>query len=60
MGKTVKIKWVKSTIGRSYKQKRTIRALGLKKLNQEVTKELTPQIEGMIRKVSHLVKVEEG
>ncbi len=60
MGKTVKIKWIKSTIGRSYKQKRTIRALGLKRLNQEVTKELTPQIEGMIRKVSHLVKVEEG
>ncbi len=59
MGKMVKIKWVKSAIGRSYKQKRTIRALGLKRLNHEITKELTPQIEGMIRKVSHLVKVEE-
>ncbi len=57
--KRVKIKWVKSTIGRSYKQKRTIRALGLTKLNQVVEKELTPQIEGMIKKVSHLVKVEE-
>ncbi len=57
--KQVKIKWVKSAIGRSYKQKRTIRALGLTKLNHEVVKELTPQIEGMIRKVSHLVKVEE-
>ncbi len=57
--KRVKIKWVKSTIGRSYKQKRTIRALGLTKLNQVVEKEFTPQIEGMIKKVSHLVKVEE-
>ncbi|HID16081.1 MAG TPA: 50S ribosomal protein L30 [Candidatus Atribacteria bacterium] len=59
MEKMVKIKWVKSTIGRSYKQKRTIRALGFKRLNQEITKELTPQIEGMIKKVSHLVRVEE-
>ncbi len=57
--KRVKIKWIKSAIGRSYKQKRTIRALGLRRLNQVVEKDLTPQIEGMIRKVSHLVEVEE-
>lgn len=60
MQKIVRIKWVRSAIGRPYRQKRTIRALGFKRLNQEITKELTPQIQGMINKVSHLVKVEEA
>jgi large subunit ribosomal protein L30 len=54
----VKITQRKSTIKRPENQKRTIKALGLGKLNRTVEKELTPQIEGMIRKVSHLVSVE--
>ncbi|MGI6112592.1 MAG: 50S ribosomal protein L30 [Mahellales bacterium] len=48
-----------STIGSIKKQIDTIKALGLKKVNSVVEKEDTPQIRGMINKVSHLVKVEE-
>jgi len=48
-----------STIGCSKKQVDTVRALGLRKLNSVVEKEDTPQIRGMINKVSHLVEVEE-
>ncbi|MCD6545182.1 MAG: 50S ribosomal protein L30 [Thermotogae bacterium] len=54
----LKIKLIKSPIGYSKDQKATVRALGLRKLNHEVIKEDLPQILGMIRKVSHLVKVE--
>jgi large subunit ribosomal protein L30 len=53
----IKIKQVKSTIKKPLRQKRTIKALGFKKLNQVIEKEATPQILGMVRKVSHLVKV---
>ncbi len=53
-----KITQVRSTIKRPEKQKLTIQALGLGKINRTVEKELTPQIEGMIRAVSHLVVVE--
>lgn len=56
----VKITQVKSLIDRPQKQKDTLKALGLTKLNGSVTKEKTPQIEGMLKKVSHLVKVEEA
>ncbi len=55
----VRITQVKSTINRPKKQKATIQALGLGKMNRTVEKECTPQILGMIRKVSHLVKLEE-
>lgn len=55
----VKITQVRSIIERPEKQKRTIEALGLKKINHSVEHEVTPQIQGMITKVSHLVKVEE-
>ena len=58
MGK-VKITQVKSVIDRSERQKRTMEALGLRKLNNTVEVEATPQILGMVRKVTHLVKVEE-
>ncbi|MEZ7900540.1 MAG: 50S ribosomal protein L30 [Flavobacteriales bacterium] len=54
---TIRIKQVKSTIKKPLRQKRTIKALGFKKLNQVIEKEATPQILGMVRKVSHLVKV---
>jgi len=56
----VKITQVKSVIDRPKKQKATIQALGLKRLNQTVERENTPVIQGMIKVVSHLVKVEEA
>ncbi|MCE7067820.1 50S ribosomal protein L30 [Dyadobacter sp. CY261] len=55
----VRITQVKSTIDRPERQKLTIKALGLGKLNRSVEKENSDAIAGMIRKVSHLVKVEE-
>ena len=57
--KKVKVTQVKSIIDRSERQKRTMEALGLKKINATVEKEATPQILGMITKVNHLVTVEE-
>lgn len=58
MGK-IKITQVKSAIKRPFKQKRTLIALGIKKLHQTVELEATPQILGMVSKISHLVEVEE-
>tara|TARA_B100000683_G_scaffold268690_1_gene304294 strand:+ start:1992 stop:2171 length:180 start_codon:yes stop_codon:yes gene_type:complete len=58
MGKVI-ITQVRSAINRTKRQKDTITALGIKKLNKPVEHEATPQIMGMINKVSHLVKVEE-
>ena len=58
--KKVKVTQVKSVIDRSERQKRTMQALGLTKMNRTVEKEATPQILGMITKVSHLIKVEEA
>lgn len=55
----IKITQVKSIIDRSKKQKATIKALGLKKINHSVVKETGPQILGMVDKVRHLVDVEE-
>lgn len=57
--KKIKVTQVKSVIDRSERQKKTMVALGLKKLNATVEVEATPQILGMVRKVNHLVKVEE-
>ncbi|RDC57511.1 50S ribosomal protein L30 [Pedobacter chinensis] len=54
----IKITQVKSVIDRSERQKRTVQALGLSKMNQSVEVEATPQIIGMIRKVNHLVAIE--
>ncbi len=54
----VKVTQVKSAIDRPANQKATLVALGLRKLNRSVEHELTPQIQGMINTVSHLVKVE--
>jgi large subunit ribosomal protein L30 len=56
----VKITQVKSLIDRPQRQKDTVLALGLRRMNQTVVKEVTPQIMGMIAKVEHLVKVEEA
>jgi len=55
----VKISQVKSTIKRPNNQKLTIKALGLGKINKSVEVEFTPQIAGMVKKVSHLVSVTE-
>jgi large subunit ribosomal protein L30 len=55
----IKITQVKSIIDRSKRQKDTMKALGIKKMHNSVTKEVTPQIMGMVAKVSHLVVVEE-
>jgi large subunit ribosomal protein L30 len=58
--RTIRIKWVRSGIGFSYHQKRIVRSLGLKKLNQEVERPDTPQIRGLVAKVPHLVKIVEA
>ena len=55
----IKITQVRSTAEKSQKQKATIQALGLGKINRTVEVEATPQIQGMVRKVSHLVTVTE-
>lgn len=55
----IKITQIKSTIKRPEDQKRTIKALGLGKINRTVEKNATPAILGMVNKVSHLVVVEE-
>jgi large subunit ribosomal protein L30 len=57
--KKIKVTQVKSVIDRSERQKRTMIALGLRKMNATVEVEATPQVLGMVNKVSHLVKVEE-
>jgi len=55
----IKITQVRSNIGRPERQKRTLVALGLRKNNQTVEVEGTPQVLGMVNKVKHLVSVEE-
>jgi large subunit ribosomal protein L30 len=55
----IKITQIKSTIKGKENQKRTMKALGLRRLHQTVIHQDGPQIRGMVRKVSHLVKVEE-
>lgn len=55
----IRITQVKSTIDRTKRQKDTMIALGIKKVNQSVEHEATPQILGMVNKVGHLVVVEE-
>ena len=57
--KTIKITQIKSSIGYKKKAKKTLAALGLKKLNHTVVKSDTIQIRGMINKVYYLLKVEE-
>lgn len=54
----VKVTQVRSTIKRPARQKATIAALGLGRINKSVEVELTPQIEGMINKVGHLLEIE--
>ena len=53
------IRWVKSAIGYSIRQKRTLKALGLTKLGQSVEHPNSPQVRGMVNAVVHLLHVEE-
>jgi large subunit ribosomal protein L30 len=55
----IKITQVKSSIGSTKRQKATLESLGLRKLNQTIEHEATPQIIGMARKLGHLISVEE-
>ncbi|MGD0711630.1 MAG: 50S ribosomal protein L30, partial [Bacteroidales bacterium] len=57
--KKLRVEQIKSAIDRPERQKRTLRALGIKKMHQVIEVEATPQIEGMIRKIMHLLSVEE-
>lgn len=57
--KKIRITQVKSGIDRPERQKLTLKALGLNKMNASKEVEATPQILGMVKKVTHLVKVEE-
>lgn len=59
MANEIKIKLVRSPIGSKKDQKDTLKALGLTKLNKTVTKVNTDYVQGMVKKVEHLVKVEE-
>ncbi len=54
---TIKIKQIRSRVGRPIEQKRTLDSLGLKKMNKVVEFEDTPSLRGMIRKVHHLVEI---
>ena len=57
---TIKVKQVRSAIGRTKTQKRTLEALGLKKIHQVVEHEATPSVLGMVAAVRHLVEVQEN
>ena len=57
--KKIKITQIRSGIGRPLRQKRTLEALGLKRIRHTVEHEATTQILGMVAKVTHLVTVEE-
>jgi large subunit ribosomal protein L30 len=55
---SIKVKLIRSKIGKTPNQRKTVEALGLRKIGQVVEKEDTPQIRGMIKVVSHMVEVE--
>jgi len=55
----IRIKLVKSLIGRSDRQQATVKGLGLRKINSEVIREKRPEILGMIRKIEFMLQVEE-
>ncbi|MDY6990580.1 MAG: 50S ribosomal protein L30 [Thermodesulfobacteriota bacterium] len=60
MSGALKIRLIKSVIGRPEKHRRTVRSLGLRKLNRQVVLKDTPLVRGMVHKVSHLLEVEES
>ncbi len=58
-GKTLRVTLVKSPIGYKKDQKATVRALGLRRMNQTVEHNDSPAVRGMLNKISHLIKIEE-
>jgi len=56
-GSTLRIKYVRSSIGRSEHQKKIVRSLGLRKLNQVVERGDTPAVRGVVAKIPHLVRI---
>ena len=58
-GKALRVTLVKSPIGYTKDQKATVRALGLRRMNQTVEHNDSPSVRGMLNKISHLIKVEE-
>lgn len=59
MAKQLRIKLVRSPIGYSIRQKRTVQALGLRKINHTVVRPDNPAVRGMVAKLAHLLQVEE-
>lgn len=59
-GKTLRITQTRSVIGRTEQQRRTVRSLGLHRIGDVVEQPDRPEIRGMVRKVAHLVRVEEA
>lgn len=59
-GKQITIKLVRSPIGYTERQKRTVAALGLKRVNQTISQADTPAVRGMVASVSHLVEIQEA
>ncbi|MBI5527196.1 MAG: 50S ribosomal protein L30 [Deltaproteobacteria bacterium] len=57
MAGTIKVKWYKSWIGYNRKQRASVRGLGLRKLNDIVELKDTPAVRGMVKKISHLVRI---
>jgi large subunit ribosomal protein L30 len=57
---SLRVTWIKSAIGYADDQRKTLRAMGLSRLNQSIVHEDSPSLRGMILKVRHLVKVEEA
>lgn len=60
MSKTLKITQIRSQIGQTERHRGTLRALGLGKIGRSVERDESPQVVGMLRKVRHLVRVEEA
>ena len=58
-GKALRVTLVKSPIGYTKDQKATVRALGLRRMNQTVEHKDSPAVRGMLNKISHLIKIEE-
>ena len=58
-GKALRVTLVKSPIGYNKTQKATVRALGLRRMNQTIEHKDSPALRGMLNKVSHLIKIEE-
>jgi len=56
--RALKLRWVRSAICAPKDQKATVRGLGLRRLGQQVLREDTPSVRGMVRKVQHLVAIE--